>query len=128
MTLEEKEQAMDAISAINEFLANSNCEDFMIKYYNGEKLCLIGSVDLCYYSEMEILFEQVSYISMYTYFSLWKLKNEPFKIKFDTNANDIDSNFEIQIGEDMDGKIHRIWCDSLRVHIGVQGLDESVFS
>ena len=125
MTLEEKEQALETISIINEFLANSNCDDFMINYYNGERLCLIGSFNLCYYSEIEILFEQVSYISMYTYFGLWD-KKEPFKIKFGTN--DMDSNLEIQIGEDMEGKIHEIWCNSLRVHIGVQGLKESVFS
>ncbi len=125
MTLEEKNQAVNSIVAINEFLAHSNCTDFMIGDYKGDRLRLIGSFDLCYYSEIEILFEEVSYISMYTYFGLWDLKKSPFKIKF--GANDMDSDLEIQIGEDMEGKTHTIWCDSFKVHIGIQDIKESKF-
>ncbi len=125
MTLEEKRSQIVAnIEAINEFLANSNCSDFMIKNCNGSQLRLIGSFDLCYYSEIEILFDEVSYISMYTYFGLWDLKKKPFKVKFE--ANDLDSLFEIQIGEDMDGKTHIIRCDSVQVYIGHQDLEERI--
>lgn len=126
MTSEEKNQAVESIAAINEFLANSNCSDFTIKYYSGEKLCLIGSFDLCYYSEIEILFEQVSYISMHTYFCLWDLSDELFKINF--CADDADSKLEIQIGKDFEDATHIIRCDTFKVHIGTQGLNESAFS
>ena len=127
MSLEEKQNQIVAnIETINEFLANSNCSDCMSANYNGCHLRLIGSFDLCYYSEIEILFKEVSYISMYTYFGLWDLKQKPFKVKFGTN--DMDSLFEIHIGEDMDGKTHVIWCDSMQVYIGIQGLEESVFA
>jgi len=126
MTSEEKKQAIESIAAINEFLANSNCSDFTIKYYSGEKLCLIGSFDLCYYSEIEILFEQVDYISMNTYFGLWDLADNPFRLNF--CADDADSRLEIQIGKDFEDKTHIIRCDSIKVHIGTQGLNESAFS
>ena len=50
MSLEEKQNQIVAnIETINEFLANSNCSDFMIANYNGCHLRLIGSFDLCYY-------------------------------------------------------------------------------
>lgn len=125
MTPEEKNQAISSIAAINDFLANSNCSEFSIKYYSGEKLCLIGSFDLCYYSEIEILFEQVSYISMNTYFGLWDLTKSPFKINF--NAENEDSKLEIQIIDDIENKTYIICCDSLKVHIGVGTPNESAF-
>ena len=63
---------------------------------------------------------------MYTYFTLWDLRQDPFKIEFGTY--DAISNLEIRIGEDMEGKTHTIWCDNLKVHIGIQDIKESKFS
>lgn len=118
VTLEERNQAINNIETINQFLAKSNCSDFMIQYYKGGNLCLIGSFDLCYYSQIEIIFEEVCYISMHTYFALWDLKNNPFKVKF--AIDDVDCKLEIQIGEDMEGKTHTIGCENFRVHIVTQ--------
>lgn len=120
-----RDKVMAGIARINDFIAHSNCSDFMIKQYDGSDLYLIGSFDLCYYSEMEILFEEVSYISMDTWFSLWDLTKDPFKVKFETDNQD--SLFEIQIRDDMEEKNHIIRCDEMQVHIGVQGLDETAF-
>ena len=119
-----KEQTVAAIVAINDFIAHSNCSDFMIKHYDGSRLYLIGSFDLCYYSEI-ILFEEVGYLSMSTVFSLWDLQKEAFQVKFGTD--DEDNLFEIQIHDDYEKKVHIIRCDGVRAHIGIQGLDESVF-
>ena len=57
-------ESKNIIEKINHFLEKSNCSDFRIKSFDGFKLHLIGSFDLCYYHEVEIVFNGVYKISM----------------------------------------------------------------
>lgn len=68
----------NSIEKINIFLEKNNCSDFRIKSYDGHKLSLIGSFDLCYYHEIEIIFYNVYRISMDTMFCVDCDKN-PFQ-------------------------------------------------
>lgn len=58
------------IEKINNFLKNRECSDFRIEYYDGNNLSLVGSFDLCYYHEIEIVFFDVYKINMETGFSI----------------------------------------------------------
>jgi hypothetical protein len=42
--------------------------DFRIQSYSGSKLLLIGSFDLCYYHDIELIFSEVSFIRCPTTF------------------------------------------------------------
>ena len=68
------------ISNLNSYLSKSNCSDFRIEKFDGCKLYIVGSFDLCYYYEVKIIFHEVSEIIMNSYFNL-DLMSTLFKIK-----------------------------------------------
>ena len=84
------------IEKLNHFLEKSNCSDFCIKCFDGFILNLVGSFDLCYYHEVEIIFINVYKISMETTFFI-DCDRKPFQVQ--ANA-DYDGVFEIVITDD----------------------------
>ncbi len=57
----ENEQAIDYINAL---IWNSEIREFRVDKYDGSKLTIIGSFDLCYYHDVEINFVEVGYTQL----------------------------------------------------------------
>ena len=93
------------VEKINHFLENSNCSDFRVKNFDGFRLHLIGSFDLCYYHEVEIIFNDVYKISMETDFFV-DCDKKPFQFcKADNASEDCDNEMtEIIILDDTNTK------------------------
>jgi hypothetical protein len=59
---------MSAIERLNEIVKTTNTTDFRIQSYDSVNLMLTGSFDFCYYHEVELVFSEVSYISLPSHF------------------------------------------------------------
>jgi len=99
------------VEKINRFLGNSNCSDFQIKSFDGFRLHLIGSFDLCYYHEIEIIFNDVYKIAMETSFVIDCNKN-PFQFRKIENARCSSETIEIIITDDTNAE-QSIVCENL---------------
>jgi hypothetical protein len=55
---------MDPLDRLNEIVKTTNTTDFRIQSYDSVNLTLTGSFDFCYYHEVELIFGEVSYISL----------------------------------------------------------------
>ena len=77
----------DKIESINSYLLNSNCSDFRVKHFDGSNLHLIGSFDLCYYHNIEIVFHEVFRLALNTSFDLGLLQS-PFQFNIVDIGND----------------------------------------
>ncbi len=53
-----------AFQLLDEMLATTNTSDFLVFSFNDSRLLILGSFDLVYYHEIEIVFEGVSYIGL----------------------------------------------------------------
>jgi hypothetical protein len=51
---------MTSLEKLNEIAASAT--DFRLESYNGEQLQIIGSFDLCYYHDVELIFSGVAFI------------------------------------------------------------------
>ena len=65
---------MNELDRINEIVETTNTVDYRIQSYDSVNLMITGSFDFCYYHEVELLFHEVSYISLPTDFSYPKLR------------------------------------------------------
>ncbi len=65
---------MNEIDRVNEIVETTNTVDFRIQSYDSVNLMLTGSFDFCYYHEVELIFHEVSYISLPTDFSYPKFR------------------------------------------------------
>lgn len=103
-------EVRDKLNAINNYLIHSNCSDFRIKNFNGCNLNLIGSFDLFYYHEIEVIFYEVSQITMETLFNL-DLTESQFRLNILT-----DELLEIFIIDDSNIK-QSISCENIDFNI-----------
>jgi hypothetical protein len=56
---------MQELDRLNEILETINAIDFRIQSYDlADDLLIAGSFDFCYYHEIEVIFHEVSYISL----------------------------------------------------------------
>jgi hypothetical protein len=55
---------MNELNRLNEIVETTNTVHFRIQSYDSVNLMLTGSLDLCYYHEVELVFHAVSYISL----------------------------------------------------------------
>jgi hypothetical protein len=65
---------MNELNRINEIVDTTNTVDYRIQSYDSVNLMLTGSFDFCYYHEVELLFHEVSYISLPADFSYPKFR------------------------------------------------------
>jgi len=65
---------MNELNRINEIVETTNTVDYRIQSYDSVNLMLTGSFDFCYYHEVELLFHEVSYISLPADFSYPKFR------------------------------------------------------
>jgi hypothetical protein len=103
------------IENINNYLLNSNCSDFSIRHFDGSKLYLIGSFDLCYYHEIEIIFHEVFRLDLETSFGL-DLTHPPFQFNIETF--DADKMVEIFVVDNCNTK-QSIICENIDFNIGI---------
>ena len=102
------------INKINNFLLNSNCTDFRIKCFDGGQLYIVGSFDLSYYHEIEIVFYDVFEIVMETFVQIGFSKSS--QPPFQCDVTD-DNMAKIIITDDADKK-HFIICERVDGTIG----------
>ena len=55
-------------------LSTDGVDEFRIDAYDGSRLVLIGSFDLCYYHDVEVTFTEVAFIRCPTYFGVPKFR------------------------------------------------------
>jgi len=60
-------KSIQELEQLNQLVLDKNLSDFGF-YFNGTHLTMNGSFDFSYYHDVEVLFEQVSYISIPVYF------------------------------------------------------------
>ncbi len=65
---------LTTIENINQILDTTGITDFRIQSYNSCDMSIIGSYDLSYYYDLEIIFSEVTYISIPTTFDYPKLR------------------------------------------------------
>lgn len=58
-----------AIDLVNRVVAETNTTDFMVRDFDGARLRIVGSFDLAYYHQLEIIFIEASFISVPTCFN-----------------------------------------------------------
>ena len=95
----------------NDFIMNSNCTDFMLDAFDGSTLRIVGSMDLSYYHEMEILFGEVD--SLKTKISFMVDNQKPAFFLDGTE----EEGARIAILDD-EGNRHRIVCEFIETRIG----------
>lgn len=55
-------------------LSADGADEFRIDSFDGSRLVLIGSFDLCYYHDVEVMFTEVAFIRCPTYFTAPKFR------------------------------------------------------
>ncbi len=71
---------MSTINELNNYIHQYNISDFMIKEMRGETLYLVGSFDLAYYYDIEIIVTGVSCLNLSCYFYVDLSKIQPFSV------------------------------------------------
>lgn len=72
--------------------------DFHITKYDGYNLTLVGSIDLTYFHTLEIIFEEVFFVS--SFFEGWRTETSEvvIEIPIDETEKELNKKFEIQQG------------------------------
>lgn len=73
------------LDEVNELVRNTNMVDFAVVSFVDSKLLLVGSEDLAYYHQVEILFEGVSYVRLPVLFS-----DPEFRVAGEEESDEID--------------------------------------
>ena len=86
------------VKQIDDFIRKNLWFDFQLWLYDGRKLVIVGSTDLTYYHELEIIFTDVFFAS--TYFEGWRSDTEKPVVEIpDTELNrELNIKFEIEQG------------------------------
>jgi hypothetical protein len=53
---------MPSLEDVNKLVA-AGCFEFSISSFDGQRLLIVGSRDLCYYHNVELVFDEVTYIN-----------------------------------------------------------------
>jgi len=104
------------VEAVNHFFAHSNINDSRVAYYDGHKLSLVGSFDLCYYHDIELLFMEVKKMDL-AFFSGAGFRAEIPEPFLSLQRNDADS-FKFSFTLD-DQKSSFIICGDFDYKIGL---------
>lgn len=84
------------VAEIDEQIRTRLWFDFHVFHYDGHRLVVAGSIDLCYYHEMEVIFENVFFIR--GFFNGWHSDtSKPVFIQTD-NVSTFNTEFEIEQG------------------------------
>lgn len=115
-TREEKLREMRAhipseLKLANDFIMNGNCTDFTLDAFDGSTLRIVGSFDLSYYHEIEILFVEVHSLDTATFFMVDNQKPAFFL----DGREEEGAHFVIL---DDEGNRHRIVCEFIETRIG----------
>ena len=64
-----KVSGKDAIELVNKLVAAENITDFQLFDFDGSRMRICGSFDLCYYHDIEVVFIDPVFTSLAMYFS-----------------------------------------------------------
>jgi len=86
------------ISQIDKFIRNNEWFDFHVWKYDGRSLVISGSIDLTYYHKLEIIFEDVFFVS--AFFQEWHSDTSKTVIEIPDgeHCKTLNINFEIEKG------------------------------
>ena len=70
------------VDALNRHIREHEISDFRIKGLEGETLSLVGSFDLSYYYDIEIVMTGVSWLNLPCYFWVDLAQSQPFSVGF----------------------------------------------
>jgi len=108
------ESIRNKLESINNYVQNSNGLDFLIRDYDGYKLSLVGSFDLCYYHEIEIIFYEIFKISMETSFKVDYIQCEtPVQAQFQCCLRSYNEGLIEVFIEDVCGRKQSIVCEGI---------------
>lgn len=93
-----KEQDFDIVKEIDRRIREHDWFDFHVTSYNGRVLEIVGSMDLSYYHQLEIIFEDVFFASIF--FERWHSDTKKPVIELqDSDLNkELNMRFEIEQG------------------------------
>ncbi len=112
-----------AIDRANHVVTNTNTSDFQLQSFDSVNALLIGSFDLCYYHELELLFHEVSYINLPTVgLSLPRFAIADSNVRrmhAHLELDDTDILFEIVNDPDFSGQRYYVAAERLTVREGI---------
>jgi hypothetical protein len=98
------EGAQKTLDAINDYLKDFAWFDFMVSDFDGSSLYLIGSVDLSYYYQLEVIFKQATFIQCSSSFhtspseeTVFQLATEEERQKINQYENDCGYSIVVKI-------------------------------
>lgn len=77
-----QESILAAVDALNAYICGRNIADFQIQTLKNDTLCLIGSFDLSYYHDLELVITGVNRLCLCTYFYVDLQNPAPFSVQF----------------------------------------------
>lgn len=126
------QDAQAALNQANEYIGDFSRFDFAVNEYNGEDLSIIGSIDLSYYYQLEVIFEGASYFNITSSWNtspteetIFSLANpETYK---EINQYPVDGGYSmiVKIKPEDSEKYFLVACYGVTVKIGTVKYDRS---
>ena len=79
---------------INEIIQKETCFDFHILSFDGHRLIIGGSIDLTYYHNLEVVFEDIFFVS--SFFKKWQSNTKQTVFKIPDNEIQLNEKYEIE--------------------------------
>lgn len=86
----------DIVKEIDSLIRKEMWYDFHVFSYDGEKLIIAGSIDLIYYHTLEVIFEDVFFVS--GYFNTWHTDTSKAVFMLPENKIEMNIQYEIEVG------------------------------
>jgi hypothetical protein len=91
-----KNETKKIVSEIDKEIRQHDWFDFHILKYDGYKLIVAGSIDLIYYHKLEIIFEDILFVS--GFFQEWHTDTSTTAFQVLNNQKEMNEKYEIQQG------------------------------
>lgn len=88
----------EAIDQINTSIGKAAWFDFMVSEYRGSNLHIVGSTDLSYYYELEVIFEEVFFMCCNTFWHTAPSELKVFTLIEGEEAYSINYDYQIEAG------------------------------
>ncbi|NNV57824.1 hypothetical protein [Limnovirga soli] len=93
------EKIKDIVTQIDREIRKEKSFDFHVISYDGCRLTIAGSTDLTYYHKLEIIFDDVFFVS--GVFGGWHSDTERVVFSLPDNEKDLNQKFEIEQGYEL---------------------------
>ncbi len=103
------QKVQNTVNELNAYIAKQTVLEFHIRKYDGWKLQVVGSFDLCYYHDIEVFFRGVSYMAVQDRWSDLTYQKCPFSVSQDERLQR-DNLIQITVCND-DGEKQIIICE-----------------